>query len=317
MSPSRAWDILGVGDADVDLFLEVERLPGRDEKVMAEYLGEYPGGVVANFCCAASRLGSRTALATVVGEDRYGRMAISDLEAHLVDTSLVKIRPNGRTYFCMVHLDSTGEKALTVVKTDCMFPEWSDLDPESFAHARLVHLMASNPSLATQVAREARAQGTLVSLDLEPGGASHGLLALRELLGNVDLVFPNEAGLSALTGEDLVSGARQILRLGPRAVVVTMGSKGSMILAEDTASHISSFRVPVVDTTGAGDCFNGAFVTGFLRGWDLARCGEFASAAAAFSIGKVGARSALPSHDEVERFLKERSADRVLQRGEK
>jgi sugar/nucleoside kinase (ribokinase family) len=102
VSPPRVWDVLGVGDADVDLFLGVERLPGRDEKVMGEYLGEHPGGVVANFCCAASRLGARTALVTVVGEDRYGKMAVADLEAHDVDTSLVKVRLGGITYFCVV-----------------------------------------------------------------------------------------------------------------------------------------------------------------------------------------------------------------------
>lgn len=299
----------------MDLFLAVERLPGRDEKVMGEYLGEHPGGVVANFCCAASRLGARTALATVVGEDRYGRMAVADLEAHDVDTSLVKVRRGGTTYFCVVHLDESGEKALTVVKTDCMLPDRSEVDPDSFTRARLVHLMASDPPLAAWVAREARVRGALVSVDLEPGGAIHGFPALRELLSNADLVFPNEAGLSVLTGEDPVSGADRILRLGPRVVVVTLGSKGCLIVTEDGALRVPSFRVPVMDTTGAGDCFNGAFVTAYLRGWDLAHCGEFASAAAALSVGEVGTRSALLSSGDIERYLSERSADRLSRRG--
>jgi sugar/nucleoside kinase (ribokinase family) len=311
VSPPRVWDVLGVGDADVDLFLGVERLPGRDEKVMGEYLGEHPGGVVANFCCAASRLGARTALVTVVGEDRYGKMAVADLEAHDVDTSLVKVRLGGITYFCVVHLDDSGEKALTVVKTDCMLPDRSEVDPDSFTRARLVHLMASDPPFATWVARQAKTRGALVSVDLEPGGASHGFSALRELLSNADLVFPNEAGLSLLTREDPVAGAERILRLGPRVVVVTLGSKGCLIVTGDSVLRVPSFRVPVIDTTGAGDCFNGAFVTGYLRGWDFARCGEFASAAAALSVGAVGARSALPSSGEVERYLSERSADRL------
>ena len=315
MSRSRRWDVLGIGDAGVDIFLRVERLPGRDEKIMGECLGEYPGGVVANFCCAASRLGSRTALATVVGDDLYGRMAIADLEAHEVDTGSVTIRQGGRTYFCVVNLDGSGEKALTVVKTDCMLPGRSDVDPGAFAHARLVHLTSSDPSLAAWVASEAKTRNTIVSLDLEPAGAGAGLQALHELLENVDLVFANEAGLSTLVGDDLLAGARKVLHFGPRAVVVTMGSKGSLIVTRDNPAYVPAFRVAVVDTTGAGDCFNAAFVTGYLEGWSLVRCGRFATAAAAISVTRVGGRGALPSYGEVEEFLPEWSEGRLSRGG--
>ncbi len=303
MSQKRRWDVLGVGDADVDLFLRTPHLPGHDEKVLGRYLGEYPGGVVANFCCAASSVDSRVALATVVGDDRYGEMAIAGLNEFGVDTDLVVVKTGGRTYFCVVLLDDSGEKALTVVETDCIAPKRGDLDPESFGNARLVHLMASDVDVTTWVACEAKRRGTLVSLDIEPTTVGGGLSEIEALLSCVDLAFPNSAGLCRIVGGDELSGAKQLLRMGPRVVVVTMGARGCLIVTERESIWQPAFRVPVADTTGAGDCFNGTFVAGYLKGWDLHRCGRFAAAAAAMSITKVGSRSGLPTLSEVEDFL--------------
>ena len=303
MTETRAWDVLGVGDADVDLFVKVAHFPGHDEKVVGELLGEHPGGMVANFCCATSRFGARTALASVVGDDRYGRMAIAGLEEFGVAIDEVCIRPGGRTYFSVVLLDDSGEKALTVVKTDCIHPGRDDINVESFCRARLVHLMASDPELATWIAREARKSGALVSLDLEPPMVGAGLSAMADLLSSVDLAFPNEAGIRRLSGGSVVEGARVLLQLGVSVVVVTRGVKGCLVATPGEVLEIPAFRVPVADTTGAGDCFNGAFVSGYLKGWDLLRCGRFAAAAAALSVTRVGSRSALPNVPDVEAYL--------------
>ncbi len=305
VTQERRWDVLGVGDADVDLFLSAPHLPGRDEKVLGRYLGEYPGGVVANFCCAASRMCSRVALATVIGDDRYGKMAIDGLMECGVDTDLVVVKAGGTTYFCVVLIDDSGEKALTVVETDCIAPKRGDLQPQSFGEARLIHLMASDVDVTTWVAREAKRRGTLVSLDIEPTTSSGGLSDLEMLLPYVDFAFPNSGGLRRIVGEDELAGAKEILRMGPTVVVVTMGSRGCLIVTESQVIRLPAFRVQVVDTTGAGDCFNGTFVSGYLKGWDLQRCGQFATAAAAMSIKKVGSRSGLPTVAEVEDFLRE------------
>ena len=296
MSGTRQWDILGIGTASLDLFLSVERLPGHDEKVLGSLIGELPGGVVANFCCAASRLGARTAFAGVVGDDRHGALAVADLRRFGVDVTSLRVLPGGRTEFCVVLLDATGEKAIAVVLTECSAPESGAIDPAVVGRARLVHLMASSGPLALWAAREARARDTLVSLDLEPAGARSTDLA--DLLRSVDLVFPNAAGLAALHAGGVLEGARRLLEMGPRIVAVTLGAAGCLIVTRDATHAIPAVPAPVVDTTGAGDCFNGAFVTGYLRGWPLARCGQFASAAAAASIGGIGARGALPTADE-------------------
>jgi sugar/nucleoside kinase (ribokinase family) len=109
--------------------------------------------------------------------------------------------------------------------------------------------------------------------------------------------------LRSLFGGDELAGAREILRLGPKVVVVTMGADGCLVVTNDEAIRLPAYTVPVADTTGAGDCFIGTFVSLYLQNWNLRQCGTYASAAAAISVTKVGSRSALPTLDEIEHFL--------------
>lgn len=301
---SRRWDILGIGDADVDIYLDTPRLPGRDEKVLGGLIGEFPGGVVANFCCAASKAGAQVALASLVGNDRFGHMAIDALQSCGVDTRPVVIREGGQTYFCVVMLDDSGEKALVVVKTDCIGPTREDIDPRLIGEARLIHLMANDIDLTTWIADQAVDRDTLVSLDIEPTTVGSPV-AMARLLRSVDLAFPNAAGLRAVSSGDELSGAREILALGPRVVVVTLGAKGCLVVSKEESFRVPGIPVPVADTTGAGDCFNGTFVAGYLRGWDLRRCAEIATAAAAISVTGIGSRTALASLPAIETFMRE------------
>lgn len=312
MSARRDWDVLGIGDTDMDVFVKVVDLPGRDEKVLGEYLGEHPGGMIANFCCAASRLGARAAMASVLGDDARGEPALAGLEACGVDTSQVRVRIGGTTFFCVILLDASGEKALTAVKTDCHMPARTDVDPTAIGRARLVHLMGDDLDFASWAAREAKSKGTLVSLDMEASTTSRGFAALAQLLPDVDIAFVNEVGLRRGFGEDPREGARELLAAGSSVVAVTMGSKGAFVASANSVARVPAFRVPVVDTTGAGDCFNGAFVVGYLNGWDVEACGRFASAAAALTVGAVGARTTLPDRAMVESFLSDSRTNQIL-----
>lgn len=306
MTSGRRWDVLGVGDADIDIYLRVPHVPGHDEKVLGTLLGEFPGGVVANFCCAASKAGARVGLASLVGDDAYGRRALTALKDAGVDTSLVVVKPDGRTYFCVVMLDESGEKSLTVVATDCIAPRRENLDPETFGQARLIHLMAHDIALTTWVAQQAKSRGTLISLDIEPTTVGSPA-EMATLMASVDLAFPNAAGLQRLYSGDLLEGARALLAMGPSVVVATLGAEGCLVVSEHETVRVPGIAVNVVDTTGAGDCFNGVFVAGYLQGWPLERCARVATATAAISVTAIGSRGALVSLAEVERFLAEQS----------
>lgn len=297
------WDILGIGDTDVDIFLRVDHLPGHDEKVVAELIGEVPGGMVANFCSAAGRLGARTALVSVVGDDRYGHAAIADLAAHDVDVSLVAMRPGGRTYFCIVHLDGSGEKALSVVVTDCISPSIDQVREVDLGQARLVHLAANELDLALWTARQAKERGATVMLDIESSASSRDRPNLLRILRFVDIAAVNASGYEALIGGSASLDPAEILRFGPRTALVTLGARGCVAATATETASCPGFPVEAVDTTGAGDCFNAAFAVSQLRGWTLQRGVEFAAAAAAISIGRVGGHAAAPSMAEVTSFL--------------
>lgn len=302
---SRRWDVLGIGDVDINVYLQVPHLPGHDEKVLAAELGEFPGGMVANFCCAASLAGARTALVTTVGDDRYGELAAASLADAGVAGDLVTVQPGGRTPYCVVMLDDSGEKALAVVKTGLFGASGANLDPAVLGQARLVHLLANDVEQTTWLARQAKAQGALVSLDIEPTTIGRDPAAFDALLANVDLAFPNAAGLRALSGGEELDGAFDLLRRGPSLVAVTMGAAGCLILSATETIPLPAYRVPVVDTTGAGDCFNGYFAAGVLAGWDLRTCATLATAAAANAVGQLGARNGVPALAAAQQYVAE------------
>ena len=295
----RVWDLVGVGDIDVDVFLGVENVAGRDDKVLGKLLGEHPGGMIANVCCVASRLGASAAMIGRIGTDPYAEVALKGMQEHGVDTSLVRVVQGGRTFYCVIMLDGSGEKALTAVDTDCHLPRREDIDPDSFTKTRLVHLMGDDLETACWTATEARLRGAKVSLDLEPSTAVHGLRALRPLLENTDILFMNGNGSRMAFGDDTMASAHKALAFGPQVVAITRGAKGATVVDQTNTIHVNALRKPILDTTGAGDCFIGAFLTRLLHGADIASAARYATAAASYAIGSVGSRTSLPTHDMV------------------
>jgi sugar/nucleoside kinase (ribokinase family) len=304
-------DIVALGDCDVDLYVQVERLPSHDEKVPGDYIGIYGGGVAANFACAAARLGMKTGLISTIGDDSFGETALRSLDEYSVNTEGVSIVEGAPTYFSMVALDRTGEKALIIVRTDVFFPRWEYIPLAYLKGARLLHIAPFDLAVAARAAEHAAGAGVVVSVDLEPGmvGAG-GLDAVIPLLKHTRLLFPNEQCIEALFGHTHVEkGAAQLLDCGPQVVVVTRGAQGAFVLTSDGSFSMPAYKVEVRDTTGAGDCFNAAFVSSWLLGEPLPQCARFAAAAAALSITGVGSRGKLPARDEVQLFLGERTQD--------
>lgn len=300
-------DIIGVGDTNVDVMIQVPNIPMHDEKARGKLVGNYPGGITANFCSAAAALGAKVGAVCKVGRDDYGKMAFSDLQARGIDVSHMVIDPECETYFCMVLLDATGEKALTIVETSGFLPHPAEIDVAYLKTARWVHMTTLDMELTAWAARELEGSGTMLSLDIEATAGDCTRELWDEVLGRTAIAFPNEAGLEALTGcKTIEEGAKQMLVRGVKLVVVTCGADGVRIYHKKGSVCRQAYRVPVKDTTGAGDCFNGAFLTGITKGWSLERCARFACAAAAISIGSVGARTGIPVPAQVQEFLEER-----------
>lgn len=295
----HAFDLVGIGDLDVDIYVRVPRLPGHDEKVHGVPMGIFPGGMVGNVCCAAARLGLRVGMVGVVGEDVFGVQTVAGLDAFGVDTTGVRVRADQQTYFCVVQIDDSGEKALTLARTPAIFPREEDLDPAVIRGARLVHIAPFDVSVAVVAARMAKDAGGLVSVDLEPGTVSEGRAAVARLLEHTDVCVVNDFGLTELLGRgDLRERAEELRRWGPSVVVVTRGARGATAVSADGAVSVPGHRTTTIDTTGAGDAFNAAFLAAWLEGWPLQSAVRLGCAAGAISTRAIGPRSHLPTRDE-------------------
>lgn len=302
----KSYDLIAIDKSYVDVLLRVMALPRADEKVLAEPLGRAPGGMGGNVCAAASRLGLRTGMVSWVGDDADGRLVLDDLQRFGVDTRYVAVESGRATNYTTILIAPGGEKAIIIVPT--AFEELA-LDAalaRYLSHARLVYATPYDPDQLARVAAVVRGANGLVVTDIEAVAALDHV-ALREVLAAVDIAFVHD---SAVQGSDSRATLRELLAFGPRLVVSTAGAGDALACTVDGIACRPAFAVPVVDTTGAGDCFAAAFLTAYLRQWPLDQALLYAHAAAALSIQGYGSRGALPDHQQVTAFLAAHAATR-------
>ncbi len=295
MRDNIVMDIVAIDKTWVDLVLRVPRLPGHDEKVLGTPVGWLPGGQGANVACAAARLGLRSGFIGAVGDDANGGLVRDDFARFGVDTRHLTVRPNTPTNFTVALIDGTGEKALVIVPT-----AWDELalDAALAAYiqgARILYTTLYDRDQFARLAATAHAATTLVAVDIEPVMGIDGA-ELRALLRQVDIAFLNrEFAAAAFPGADPALAAQTMLGWGPGLVAVTCGAQGAVACTPVATVAHPGYPAPTVDTTGAGDCFCAAFLAGYCWGWPLGEIIAFANAAAAYSVGALGARGGLPS----------------------
>lgn len=298
---SRAHDITVVGDTGIDLMVQVESLPGRDEKAIGHHLGIFGGGMGANFATAATRARPDLDVAFVsrVGSDAFGTQCLADLRVAGVDTRYVHVEPGGVTWWCAVALDSTGEKALLGGRTSASLPQRDDLPDGLLADTRWVHMLGDIP-FSAELVEAARAHGALSSVDIEGSFVDEDPARAGWLAASADLVVINASGLRGLTHrDDPVDAGLHLLRsgpsTGPRLLVITLGARGALVMHGDGHGRWGAHARPavptaVVDSTGAGDSFAGTFVASLVAGDPLVLCTDRATRAAATTLSVLGSR---------------------------
>jgi sulfofructose kinase len=307
MSELSTFDILAVGGVDADLVLTVDHLPSFDEKVIGRLVGRLPGGPAANSACAASRLGLRVAALATVGDDEAAQIIINGYTEFGVDTSLVEVAPEATSPFTVILIDPTGEKAIVVVPgSRPRYP--MDRVEQALRRSRAMYMMPGDQAQFLELAQLAQACGAEVMIDVE-STVGFEPATLARLLAPVDIASFNQDGFIAATGEQPSPEAlRRLLDYGPHTVVVTRGALGALAVTADQAAEVQGYRMEVVDTTGAGDTFNAAFLCATFDGLALDQRLRFANAAAALSVTSIGPRGNLPTRREIEQFLSQRDA---------
>lgn len=294
---SRRWDLLAVGDPVADFVASVPEPPLLGAKVLGRSLGVFSGGTTANVACAFAKLGRPAALLGRVGDDAHGPMLRESLMQFGVSTEHLTTVECAASASVIAMIAPSGERAIVYMP----MPGESGVEPpEALQATRIVYSMPYELTAFLRLANAARKAGALVAIDLEPAVApDHAAMLAR--IRCADVVFFNEAGFRVGTGEapDQASISR-LLDAGPRVVVVTLGSAGAMAADRAGFATQAAFPARVIDTTGAGDTFNAAFLVALLDGEDLQCALQFACAAASCTVAALGARPGLPSRRAVQ-----------------
>jgi len=298
---SRPFDLLAYGDPNADHVFETAVIPGPDQKVLGRNLGLFPGGTVANVACAASRLGARVASYGRVGSDAAGAVLRTDFQAFGVSTDFVTTADHPSAA-AMIMVDASGEKALIYAPMPSEPLDETRL-AEAARNSRVVYSMPYDINEFRRISDVSHQSGADVAIDIEAAVAPT-VERLDALLSLSDIVFMNESGFRATqTGEITEATVRPLLDRGPRLIVVTLAEKGALAVTRDESVRQAAFPARLVDATGAGDCFNGAFLAATFAGQPLADSLAFACAAASLAVEAVGARTGIPDREVVEAIV--------------
>lgn len=298
----RAWDLLALGDPCADVVVAVDAAPGAGEKTLGRPLGVFPGGTTANTACAFSRLGRRAAVFGRVGDDAHGALLRESLQGFGVDTGHLSIEADSASASVIAMIPPSGERAIVYLPMAPRPPQPQEL-AAAVRQSGVLYAMPYDLDELAAASRIAREHGTLVAIDLEAAVAPDRE-AMQQRIAHADIAFFNEAGFVAGTGGPPTPAALAgLLEAGLRTVVVTLGAAGAVAATADGFVQHPAFARPVVDTTGAGDTFNAAFLVAMLEGQNAFACLRFACAAAGCAVTAVGARSGMPDRAAVERIL--------------
>jgi ribokinase len=303
---SKLSHIVVVGSVNTDMVIKGRRLPGPGETVTGGRFVLAAGGKGANQAVAAARLGAEVTLVAKVGSDLFGDQAIDNFRREGILTDCILRDSENSTGVALILVDDAGENLISVAAgaNGALTPAEIDRAADRIRSADVVMLQLEIPMdtvcRAAQIAAEA---GVPVVLDPAPAAPLS-----EELLRHVAYLTPNETEAERLTGisvSDEASARRaaeQLLKTGVRHVLVTLGANGVLLADLKRVVHIPSVPVKAVDTTAAGDAFNGGLAWALGQGVALEEAVRKACLVGALSATKLGAQPSLPSKEEFDRF---------------
>ncbi len=298
--------IVVVGSLNADFVVRAGRVPAPGETITGECFATFAGGKGANQAYAAARLGGAASMVGQVGNDAQADFLRGNLASAGVDVSHVSGDPRVSSGTAFIIIDSSGQNRIIIVpgSNGTFTPDKLETSRALIESASIVLLQLEIP-MPTVAAAAAIAHRAGARIILDPAPAAP---LPEELLRHSDYVTPNETELAILTGttpreslprEEAARLARTLVGRGAKKVVIKMGAAGAL-LAEESREHFwPARRVKAVDTTAAGDVFNGAFAVALAEGRTEEEAGAFACAAAAISVSRPGAQPSMPDRREV------------------
>ena len=292
-------DLVGVGLNATDTLIPLAAFPERGSKIEYSSPTILPGGQVATTVVACQHWGVCTRYVGKLGDDEAAALHRREFSRTGVEAQLVSV-PGCASPQSLILVDAAGERTVLCRRDERLILQPSELRREWIVNARALHVDGHDTAAATRAARWAREAGISVVADLDeayPG--------VEELLENVDYLIVSRNFPTLITGEPQLEEALRQMRshYGSVLTAATLGEEGVLAWDGKQFLHASAYRVPVVDTTGAGDIFHAGFIYGLLQGWPLQRQLDFACAAAALNCTATGARGGIASVAAIEELM--------------
>ncbi len=295
--PPVALDCLGMGIMPLDLLYTIEQFPPPGGKVNAVDMCLQGGGPVPNALVGLSRLGLRTALITVVGNDWIGRVGIEELKKEKVDYRYVIIKKASSATAAGFIEQGSGQRTIAFYRKVFLKP--TDLKTSRYPIPRLVHLDGRDLEASIKLAKWGKRVGALISFDI--GSIRNDVSHIFPLVNH--LVVADAYALPFTGAKTIKQAIKRLRRHCPGSIVITEGTQGSTGFEKGEFIYQPAFKVNSVDTTGAGDAFHTGYLFALRQGYDMAARLRFGAAAAALKCTKAGGRAGLPILNRLKRFL--------------
>lgn len=300
--------IVVVGSANTDMVVRVPRIPRPGETVLGGRFFMAAGGKGANQAVAAARLGARVTFVGRLGRDMFGRQTEENLRREGIDTTHLIWDAETSSGVALIMVSEDGENSIAVAPgaNGALTPADVERAERAIAGASVVLLQLEVPLDAVQRAAELAARHGVRTV-LNPAPAAP---LPDDLLRRVDLMTPNEHEARLLSGphagvvDGAEAAAQALLTRGVRAVAMTLGRRGALVAEAGRMELVPSFKVNPVDTTGAGDAFNGALAVMWGQGRPLVDAVRYANAVAALATTVMGAQPSMPTAEKVAAFLR-------------
>lgn len=300
MNPKK---ILVVGSSNTDMVIKTNNFPAPGETILGGRFLMNAGGKGANQAVAAARLGGVVTFVGKIGDDIFGKQAVQQLEDEGINVDFVAVDPENPSGVAMITVDRHAENSIVVApgSNGTLSPADFDKAGTELAGSELVLMQLEIPIPTVEyIARKAAEQQKKVILNPAPAAALSD-----ELLQNLYIITPNETEAELLTGIKItdeasaLKAANQLHAKGVQSVIITMGAAGAFLFENGQLQLIKAPKVEAIDTTAAGDTFNGALAVALSEGKSIAESVAFANKAAAISVTRIGAQSSVPYRKEI------------------
>jgi ribokinase len=293
-----------IGSYNVGLFLKGDQIPNVGETRIGDTFVESGGGKGSNQALAAGRLGSSVVFVGCIGNDSYGKYALSLYESLGVSTDHIRIEDGCHSGISVIFIDEKGNNSIMVIPgaNSCLSKKDIDNAVGAMEQSFIVGFQLENElDVVLYGIKKAHEVGAKVLLDPAPAQKLPD-----EIYPYINIIKPNEHEASFITGIDVFDvesaekAGKWFVSKGVEQAIITLGDKGAVLVEKENSQFFPSRKVSVVDTTGAGDCFSGALMTALAEGKSTSQAIEFAHVAAGIAVSSFGVVEALPSREQVE-----------------